>query len=453
MTNPEIFRAYDIRGIFGRDFDVEDALNVGRGFATFLKSAGDTVVVGRDGRLSSPLVAKAVIAGILSCGKNVLDVGIISTPGLCFATARTPKACGGLMVSASHNPLEYNGFKTKKSDGCGFVGEDLEGLYEIIQSKKFAEIKHSNDSGTYKFDDTVHEEFISHLVSRVAPSRKFKVVIDVVNGTGGALVEVMKRLGHEVIALNNVVDGTFPAHAPEPRPDTIGELVDEVKKQNADFGVCLDGDADRGVFVDDLGRVVRSDIITAILARYYLKNSPGGKIIATVNLSQHLERLVNDFGGELVWSRVGSVFIDNTFKKEKALVGGEASSHAWLHDFYPFSDGQHMVAKMTEVLDDIPLSALVDGMGFGKLFVQRITCPEPKKDSTMLKLAEDLSARGKLITIDGLKLILDESSWILIRRSNTEPILKLTVEAATEDAAQKLALEYEALILKLIQQE
>jgi len=452
LASAEIFRAYDIRGVFGREFKVEDALDVGRGFATFLKNDGKTLVVGRDARLSSPLISKAVIAGMLSCGKDVVDVGILSTPALCFSTAKFGNACGGMMISASHNPPEYNGFKTKKKDGCGLVGEELSRLYGIIRSRKFSEVTDFRECGRYCREDSANEEFTDYMVSRVKPSRKFRVVIDVVNGTGGAAVAAMKRLGHEVIALNGELDGTFPSHAPEPRPDTIGQLVSEVQKQHADFGVCLDGDADRGVFVDDLGRVVRADAMTAILARHYLSEKPGGKIIATVNFSQHMERFVKDLGGKLIWSRVGSVFVDSLFKEEKALVGGEGSSHTWLHDFYPFSDGQHVILKATEVLRDIPLSRLVDDLNFGTLVSRRIHCPEPLKDQVMEEILEEFQKRhGKLMTLDGVKLVFDDrDSWVLIRRSNTEPILNLVAEAPTEKDAVHLADDYENEVARMI---
>jgi len=456
--NPEIFRAYDIRGIFGRDFGVEDALNVGRGFATLLhKDSGKTIVVGRDARLSSPLLSKAVISGMMSCGKDVMDVGILSTPALCFSTSRADDACGGMMVSASHNPPEYNGFKTKKGDGCGMVGEELERLYGIIRSKNFADVTNFRECGNYMLNESANEEFTEYLVSRVKPSRKFKVVIDVANGTGGAAVTAMRRLGHEVIALNDSLDGTFPAHAPEPRPETLGQLAAEVISRGADFGVCLDGDADRGVFVDDLGRVVRADAMTALLAKHYLEEHPGGKIVATVNFSQRMERFVRDLGGKLVWSRVGSVFVDNIFKEEKALVGGEGSSHTWLHDFYPFSDGQHVIVKATEVIPVMtPLSRMIDDLGFGTLVSRRIHCPESRKDAVMKEVLEEFSAKKHvtLSTLDGVKLVLDDddssSSWVLVRRSNTEPILNLVVEASTENAAVLLADEYEKTVSGMI---
>ncbi len=407
----------------------EDGLAVGLAFGSLVE--GQKIVVGRDVRLSSPLLARAVIAGLLAAGKDVIDVGIASTPEICFAPGRLG-ACAAIAVGASHNPPEYGGFKFEHADGTGFVGEELLAVYDTIRHKKW-ELKKPG-----KLEERpIREEYVKNAIERIKPAKRLSIVVDISNGAGGVAIQILQKLGHKVFPVNVVPDGHFPAHLPEPRQDNLEELGKIVREVGADFGVAFDGDADRCVFLDEMGQTVRADHMLMLFAKKALKEQKG-KIMATVNLSQKLEDFVEQLGGEVVWSRVGRVFIDERMKQEKRiLLGGEESCHFWFPDFYNFSEGPLAAAKATEVITK-PLSKLIAELPTGVWETARIDCPEEKKDEVMAKLVEEMKREGEVITLDGAKLI-GKDYWVLLRRSNTEPIIKLTAEAETEKAVKAVA--------------
>lgn len=435
-----IFHSYDIRGVYGKELMPEDALAVGLAFGSFVQ--GKKIIVGRDVRLSSPLLSQAAIAGLLAAGKDVVDIGVASTPEICFAPGRLG-ADAALAVGASHNPPEYGGFKFEHADGTGFVGEELEEIYDAIRRKKWELKNPGNLEST-----AIREQYVQNIVENIKPARPLSFVVDVSNGAGGVAIGILQKLGHKVYPINAIPDGRFPAHPPEPRPDNLATLGGIVREVGADLGVAFDGDADRCVFLDEKGATVRADQMLMLFAKKVLAERKG-KIIATVNLTQHLEEFVKERGGELVWSRVGRVFIDERLKQEKGiLLGGEESCHFWFPDFYNFSEGPLAAAKATEILTR-PLSQLISELPAGFGTTARIVCPEEKKDKVMEKVMEALKHQGEVITLDGVKLV-GKNFWVLLRRSNTEPIIKLTAEAETEEEVNNLSKKFINLTEKIV---
>lgn len=433
MSSDDIFRAYDIRGVYGRDLFPEDSLRVGLGFGGYLKNF-DTVIVGRDVRLSSQLMAMGATAGLLASGKNVIDVGVASTPQICFSALKA--GVPALAVGASHNPPEYNGFKFERPDGCGFASRRLEEIYRAIRRLGIGR----KDIGKYRTKDT-SDDYVENIVGKIEPGRSLKIVVDVSNGCGGIAIDILRKLGHEVTGINERQDGRFPAHLPEPLPETMQQLSRKVRTVKADFGVAFDGDADRAAFVDDTGRVLRTDASLLVMIGRALSRRKG-TVLATVNCSQKVEEVTKSLGGKIKWCRVGRVFVDSVVKTDKKIVlGGEESGHFWFPDFYSFSEGPLAAAKMAEALKDRKLSELIDGFGPSTIVKGVVKCPENKKRRTMEKLLKLLKGEGEIKTIDGIKLVAGDY-WLLVRPSNTEPVLKLNVEAPTIEEAKRLMKKY-----------
>lgn len=434
MPSNDIFRAYDIRGVYGKELFPEDSLKVGLGFGAYLKNF-DAVIVGRDVRLSSPLMAMGAIAGLLASGKNVIDVGVASTPQICFSALKA--GVPALAVGASHNPPEYNGFKFERPDGCGFAGRRLEGIYGSIKTG----FQKRKKIGKYSAEDT-SKKYAENVVEKTEPARSLKIVVDVSNGCGGIAIDILRKLGHKVTGINERQDGRFPAHLPEPLPETMVQLSRKVRALKADFGVAFDGDADRAAFVDDAGRQLRTDSALLVMVEKALSKRKG-TILATVNCSQKVEEVARSLGGKMRWCRVGRVFVDSVVKTDRKIVlGGEESGHFWFPDFYAFSEGPLAAAKMAEALGGVRrLSEVMDGFGPSTIVKGVVKCPESKKTRAMEKLLRLLEGEGEIKTIDGIKLV-TEKYWLLVRPSNTEPILKLNVEAPTIEEANELMKKY-----------
>ncbi len=435
-SKEEIFRAYDIRGVYGRDIFPEDSLKVGLGFGRYLKDF-DSVIVGRDVRNSSLPLSMGAIAGLLASGKNVMDIGVASTPQICFSALK----CGvpGLAVGASHNPAEYGGFKFEQSDGCGFAGGELSKIYGAIKSSAKTAI-----IGKYEARNT-SKDYIENVIGKIETGRMLKVVVDVSNGCGGIAIDILRKLGHKVIGMNEEQDGRFPAHLPEPLPETMVSLSRKVRSSRADFGVAFDGDADRAAFVDDTGRVLRTDSSLLVLVERALSKNKGGTVLATVNCSQKVEEVAGNLGGKTRWCRVGRVFVDAYAKEKGIVIGGEESGHFWFPDFYAFSEGPLAAAKLAEALGNRKLSDVVDSFGPSTIVKGTVGCPESKKAKAMEKLLGLLKKEGEIKTIDGIKLV-TEKYWLLVRPSNTEPILKLNVEAGTLEDANRLMKKYRGVV-------
>jgi phosphomannomutase/phosphoglucomutase len=430
-----IFRAYDIRGVFGEDLTEEVATRIGAAFATFL-GRDKEVLVARDVRLSGEKLRKALVSGLVS-GCNVTDVGIVPTPLLYFAINHLQKDAG-IMITASHNPPEWNGFKAFRRKGT-IYGRDMERIKQIA---KEIDLERLGKRGKLSSYEGIIQEYMDFVVNKIEIERELNVVADTTNGTCGLVAPfIFKRLGCRILTLNQNPDGTFPAHLPEPKEETLGELKREVVKNKADLGVGYDGDGDRVVFVDEKGNVIPGDLTLLIFAKDVLQKSKGAKIIYELSCSMAVEEYVKELGGVPIVERVGHTFIMDKMIEENALLGGEKSSHFYFSECYGVDDAIYASLRMAEILSKTgeKLSEMVDSLPkYPSIYEKNFECPDELKFAVIEKLRSRFRDYGlTILDIDGVKL-LEKDGWVLLRPSNTEPVIRVSAEARTEEKLNEL---------------
>ena len=432
-----IFRAYDIRGIYGEDLTEEIATKIGAAFATFLQ--GKTVVIGRDVRISGEKLRDALVTGLVSrC--DVTDVGVLPTPLLFYAANRLNKDAG-IMVTASHNPPQWNGFKAFWGKKGSIYGKDMEKVRyyaKNIDTKKMSE-KLKGKASIY---DGIIKEYQDFVHDKIKIERKLKVVADTANGTCGLVApDLFERLGCDILTLNKEPDGTFPAHLPEPKEETLGELMKEVVKHKADFGVGYDGDGDRAVFIDETGNLIPGDLTLLIFAKDILEKNRGGKVVYELSCSMAVEEFVKKHGGIPMVERVGHTFIMDKMIREKALLGGEKSSHFYFADVYGMDDGTFASIKLAEILskNKKTLSEMVAALPqYPSVYEKNFECPDNMKFIVIEKVRKQFKGYGlETLDIDGVKLI-EEFGWVILRASNTEPVIRISAEARTKEKLKEL---------------
>lgn len=447
-TVPEsIFRAYDIRGIYGLDLDERVAHVIGRALADYAGNEGKTFIVGRDVRLSSNPLRDALISGMTAGGLNVEDIGVVTTPLLYFAT-RHYRADGGVMVSASHNPPEWNGFKILFGRGFLCMGDGMEEFKDMVLKGVFRESK----KGAVKINTEAIRDYEEHVSKKVDVAGSLKVAADPGGGSCTVLMPgVFRRVGLDVYTIYGEPDGSFSKHPPEPNEQTLEELRKLVHECRADFGVSFDGDGDRAIFIDDKGRLIPSSIILSLLARYYLSRDKGAAVVYEVSCSMIVEETIKSFGGKPVLSRVGHTYIYDKMISENAVLGGETSGHFYFRDMYGFDDAVYASLKVAEVIskDGRKLSDIVDSMPkYPQIPIKSYGCPDEVKFKVVEELAEEFGSLGyKIVTVDGVKVI-TEDGWFLIRPSNTQPLIRMNAEAKDEEKLNRLVSFAEKEILR-----
>lgn len=428
-----IYRAYDIRGIYGKDLTDEVAYDVGRAFgSTFTGSCA----VGYDVRLSSPALAKSLISGLASTGLKVINLGLVPTPLLYFAIKHL-NLSGGVMITGSHNPPKYNGFKLWRGDNT-ISGEEIQDLSRIIESRDFRSGK-----GVVE-EKVVVEEYSDFVKKRVNVKRKIKVVVDSGNGTAGTIApRILRELGCEAVELYSEPDGSFPNHIADPTVDeTLEGVIDSVLSEGADLGVAFDGDADRVGFVSEKGKVVRGDEALILFSREILEKHAGAKIIFEVKCSQALPEDIKSHGGTPIMYKTGHSFIKKKLKDEKALLAGEMSGHFYFADNFPgFDDGIYACLRMVEILANSgkKLSELLSSIPrYHSTPEIRVECPDDLKFGVVEVVTESLVGQGlNVVTVDGARVTWPDG-WGLIRASNTTPKLILRFEAKTEERLKEI---------------
>jgi len=436
MISDHIFRAYDIRGIFDEDLTPQVATKLGAAFGTFL-GKNKEVIVARDVRLSGEALRKSLISGLVSqC--NVTDIGIVPTPLLYFAINRLEKDAG-IMITASHNPPKWNGFKLFGRKGCiyGDAMNKIKKTAKAIDPKKLGEKR-----GKVNRRKGIIQEYMEFVQDKIQIERGLRVAADTANGTCGLLVpSLFKRLGCEILTLNENPDGTFPAHLPEPKEETLVELKKEVIKNKADFGVGYDGDGDRAVFIDEKGNIIPGDLVLLVFAKDALQKSEGGKIVYELSCSMAVEEYIKEHGGIPIVERVGHTFIMDKMIEENALLGGEKSSHFYFSECYGVDDAIFASLRMAEILSKSheKLSEIVDSLPkYPSIYEKNFECPDDLKFAVIEKLRSKFKDYGlNFLDIDGVKL-LDRNGWVLLRPSNTEPIVRVSAEARTEEKLKEL---------------
>ncbi|MEM2321391.1 MAG: phosphomannomutase/phosphoglucomutase [Candidatus Bathyarchaeia archaeon] len=446
MISPNIFRAYDIRGIYGVDLDEKVAEIIGRALAE-LGGEGKNFVVGRDVRLSSEPLGRALTCGMVSGGLSIMDIGVVTTPLLYFAT-QFYGVDGGVMVSASHNPPEWNGFKILLGGRFICMGMGMEDLMGIALKAAFKEAK----PGSVKVNPNAMEDYMRYISKRVNIREGFRLAADPGGGSATALMPmVFERVGTKAYIIYGEPDGSFSKHPPEPDERTLKELRRVVLDNGAEFGISFDGDGDRAVFIDDRGRLVPSSTVLAILIKHYLSKNRGAPVVYEVSCSMVVEETIRALGGKPILSRVGHTYIYEKMISEGAVLGGEMSGHFYFKDIYGFDDGVYAGLKVAEAIseDGRKLSEIVDSIPkYPEMLAKNYICPDKVKFKVIDDLGEELKSLGfRMVTIDGIK-VLTNDGWFLIRASNTQPLIRLTVEARDEEKLRKLTTYAEKIILE-----
>ncbi len=419
----EIFRAYDIRGVYPDDLNEELAYKIGRAFVKFLNV--EEVLVGRDGRLSSPSLFDSLVKGIIDEGADVIDIGLASTPMFYFAASH---AKSGIMITASHNPKQYNGFKM-----CGKNVSPI-GELEIKEIKKIVEgLGDINAKKGKIIIKNVLEEFINFNLGFMKTSKKFKIVVDAGNAMGGfTFPKIFERLEVDFIPLYCNVDFNFPNHEANPLNfETLKDLQRKVVEENADIGIALDGDGDRCFFIDEKGEIINCDLITALIAGEFLKENPECTILYDLRSSKIVPEYIELAGGNPMMCRVGHTFIKKQMREQDALFAGELSGHFYYKDHF-FTESTFMTTAFVLNLmgeSGKQLSELIKGLK--KYFSSEEINSEVENKEDKIKEIEDKFKDGKIVRIDGLSVYYDDW-WFNLRMSNTEPLLRLNVEANTK---------------------
>lgn len=446
-----IFRNYDIRGIFEKELKEESVRLIGKAIGTYIKRRGGReIVVGRDGRLSSPVIRDWLISGLLSTGINVIDVGMVPTPLNYFAIYHWDRD-GGVMITGSHNPPDYNGFKVL----CGketLYGPEIKSLYKLI-------VKDDFEVGEGKvLERDVIKEYQEYVEKNIKQQRPMKFVVDGGNGVGCFVArDIFLSLGNEIETLFCEVDGNFPNHHPDPTvPENMKILQKKVVELEADFGIAYDGDADRLGIVDDRGRLLFGDQIVMILARQVLKAYKGAKIISDVKASKFLFEEIKRLGGQPIMWKTGHSFIKKKMKEEGALLAGEMSGHIFFADrYYGFDDAIYSSARFVEYLSslDKKLSEIVDNLpkAFSTPEIRLETKEETKFEvvTEVKKKLESLHPDYPVIDIDGVRIEYPDG-WALVRASNTQPVLVLRFEAVSKDSLDRIRKEVEGILKELL---
>ena len=443
-----IFRAYDIRGITTSNLTEQVCYWIGRAFATqALAEDQQRAVIGRDGRLSSPGIERALGQGLVDGGMQVTSIGQVPTPVLYYATHKLETGTG-IMITGSHNPPEYNGLKMMI--GGVTLAEDLiQALYRRLQDNSLSE-----GSGTLDQTD-LGDQYIAAAMATTELKRPLKVAVDCGNGVAGGLgPKLISALGCEVIPLFCEIDGNFPNHHPDPaEPENLQDLVTAVKTHNADVGLAFDGDGDRLGIVTPQGEIIWPDKMMMLFAQDIISRNPNTPVIFDVKCSKHLERIIREAGGEPIMWKTGHSHIKAKIKQTQAAFAGEFSGHICFGErWYGFDDALYTAARLLELLSQTDLD--VDTV-FAQYPVTystpeiKIHTTETRKFEVMDELvANNGFADGRLTTIDGIRVDFDDR-WGLIRPSNTSPVLSLRFEADTADALERVQDEFQAQLSKV----
>ncbi len=428
--NRSIFREYDVRGLVGRDLTEELVLRLGRAVGTYAAAHGvRTMTLGRDCRLSSVSLSASMQEGLLSSGLDVIDIGTCATPMLYFSV-RHLKTGGGVMVTGSHNPPEFNGFKICVGPDTIYGGE-IQKLREIIERDDFR-----SGSGHARSED-VSRPYLDYIHDNVKVRPGLRVVLDGGNGVGGHFARpLFERYGCELTSLYEAMDGRFPNHHPDPTvPENLRDLIACVRQKKADVGIAFDGDADRIGVVTDQGDILWGDELLLLFSRFILKERPGATVIGEVKCSQRLYDDIAAHGGRPIMWKAGHSLIKGKMKEEKAVLAGEMSGHLFFADrYFGYDDAIYAAARVLEILSMTGQSLSDILADVPRTFTTpeiRIDCPDEIKFDVVRDVTEAFRKEYRIIDTDGVRILFPDG-WGLIRASNTQPVLVLRFESSSE---------------------
>lgn len=450
QVNPSIFKAYDIRGVVPSTLTEEVAYHLGHAFGTHAMANGESVVaVGRDGRLSGPLLSQALMRGLVETGVQVIDIGAVTTPMLYFAASTV--CASGIQVTGSHNPKDYNGFKMVLG-GRAIYGDEIQTLRTIME----------NDAWVLKSGGSIRQvdvtaDYQARIVSDIRLLRPIKIVVDCGNGIAGATApSIFRAIGCEVIELFSEVDGNFPNHHPDPsKLDNLNDLLHALKNSDAEIGLAFDGDGDRLGIVTKDGNIIFPDRQMALFAQDVLARVPGGTIVFDVKCSQRLGPAIRDAGGKPLMFKTGHSLIKAKMKEINSPLGGEMSGHIFFKErWYGFDDGTYAGCRLLEIVSksadaSAVLNALPTSFSTPELNVACVEGEPHRVSDALQKLVASGNVpspafKPEVCAIDGLRI-----DWIngfgLIRASNTTPVLVLRFEGHTQEALSRI--EHDMLVL------
>ena len=452
MTQNKLFGTNGIRGTVNIELTPEMAVKVGEAIGTFF--GRKNLLVGHDARTSGPMLSKAVIAGLTATGCKVFFAGMAPTPALQFAV-KNHKMDGEVIITASHNPPEYNGIKVVWKDGIEISHEqetEIENIY--FQGKE--KLAEWNQLGYVREIAEINDEYVQAIknhvdVTKIA-TKHFHVVIDGANSVGGLTGPFLIRdLGCKISSLNANIDGTFPGRMPEPRPENLEELARTVKALGADLGVAFDGDADRSIFVDETGQIHMGDKTFGVVLKQFLLENPNSKVVTPVSSSTLIKDIADAYKGELVWTKVGSVTVSQKMKEINAKLGGEENGGVFYGPHQAVRDGAMTTAlilgimaktskKLSELIAEQPQYFIEKG---------KVECDEDKKPKVLAKLLEQVKGMN-INTLDGVKIWFPDKSAVLVRPSGTEPAYRMYAEAKSPQRAKQLVEEYKTKLEKTL---
>ena len=434
--NPRIFREYDIRGVVDQDLTDDVVGLLGQSFATYISIKGKRrVVVGRDGRLSSPRLREALVKGMVAGGLEVVDIGVCPTPVFYFSLFHLERE-GGVMITGSHNPSEFNGFKICV-DKETLHGKQIQDLRKLMEVKKFV-----SGSGAVTFQEII-PAYQNYFLKNIRLRRKVQVVVDSGNGTAGLVApKILRDLGCEVWDLYSLVDGRFPNHHPDPTiPENLKDLIAKVKETGAEVGIAYDGDADRIGVADHLGNIIWGDQLLILFAREVLRDHPGATIVSEVKCSQNLYDDIAKHGGRSIMWRAGHSLLKSKMKAEKALLGGEMSGHIFFADrYFGYDDGIYASCRLLEILAQSGKTIPDLLSDVPKIFATpeiRVDCPDDQKFELVERVKESFRKEYPIVDVDGARVLFPDG-WGLVRASNTQPALVLRFEARSAERLREI---------------
>jgi phosphomannomutase / phosphoglucomutase len=452
MMNTEVFREYDVRGIVDKDLTSDFVYHLGRAIGTFARRHGvKNMTVGRDCRLSSDSYAETIGRGVSDTGISIIDIGLCATPMLYFSI-RHFQVDGGIMVTGSHNPPDFNGFKICIGPDT-IYGDDIQELRRIMEEDSYNPVTAGDVSAR---DITL--TYQNYLVRNVVIREGLNIVVDAGNGTGGLFaLPIFQRLGCRITELYCEPDGRFPNHHPDPTvPENLKELISLVKEKKADVGIAFDGDADRLGIITDQGSILWGDEILLLFSRSILKKNPGAAIIGEVKCSQTLYDDIAKNGGRAIMWKAGHSLIKGKMKEEHALLAGEMSGHLFFADrYFGYDDAIYAAIRLLEILSDSAGKKISDLMAdVPKTFTTpeiRIVCPDDIKFRVVEAVKDHFRKEYPIIDIDGVRIPF-EDGWGLLRSSNTQPVLVLRFEAASHKRLQEIRDLIEGVLTKVMHQ-
>jgi phosphomannomutase/phosphoglucomutase len=436
-VNPRIFRQYDVRGIVDEDLTDEVVEMLGQGYGAYMVNLGNRKVsVGYDARVSSPRFRDALVEGILSTGVDVVDIGMVPTPTLYFSLFRLDVQ-GGVMITGSHNPPQFNGFKLAVGHST-LYGPEIQKIRTLIDN---AEYPHGEGVCT-QID--VKPDYLTTLKESIGRfDRELKTVVDAGNGLGGMFCpQLLRELGADATGLYCEVDGTFPNHHPDPTvPAYLTDLIAEVSIREADLGMAYDGDADRLGVVDEHGNIIWGDQLLILFSREILARQPGATIIFEVKCSQALPDEIERAGGVPLMWRTGHSFIKKKMKEENSPLAGEMSGHLFFADeYYGYDDAIYASLRLVRLLsrsDKSIAEMLADMPRYYSTPEIRVDCPDEEKFQIVSDLVEHFKKEHEVIDVDGARVLFGDG-WGLVRASNTQPVLVLRFEAQTPERLEEI---------------